>query len=199
MEVTERGQAFTLEAFVAALVLLASVAFALHVTGVTPATASTANDQVENQHEGITAGLLDSAVANDSLRPTLLYWNDTNGAFHGASEEYYVSRSPQNTTFGHQLEWAYGDRSVRYNVHVYYESSDGDIRKQKLIHHGTPSDDAVRVVETVTVYDDDYLYDADGTPSNVTLSDSSSFYAPDVAPESPVYNVLRVEVVVWRA
>lgn len=202
MDVTERGQAFTLEAFVAALVLLSCVAFALHVTGVTPTSASTANEGDGSQHEGIAAGVLESAAANDSLRPALLYWNGTDGAFHNASESYYVSRSPpEELAFGRQLEWAYGDRPVRYNVDVYYyNATDGDVERQTLVDHGTPSDDAVRAVETVTLFDDDPLYRADGTPGNVTVSDpESGFYAPDASPDGPVYNVLRVEVVVWRA
>lgn len=198
MAVTDRGQAFTLEAFVAALVLLACVAFALHVTGVTPATSSTADDRLEAHHAGLAAGVLDAAVANDSLRPTLLYWNETSETFHGAAEDHYVSRHPP-TAFGQHLAWAVGERPVRYNVNVHYEAADGDIRTQRLVHHGTPSDDAVRVTEWVTLYDDDRLYAADGTERSVSLAESAAFYAPDAAPDSPVYNVVRVEVVVWRA
>jgi hypothetical protein len=49
----------------------------------------------------------------------------------------------------------------------------------------------------VTLYDDDVLYAADNTPTTHTLENSTTFYASDVSP-GPLYNVLEVEVVVWR-
>lgn len=193
----ERGQAFTLEAFIAAVLLLAAVAVALQIAGVTANTPSTADKQVEHQHRGLAEGVLDSAVANESLRPTLLYWDDTTGAFHNATEDHYVSRSPP-TAFGALLDRSFSNRNIRYNVRVQYISADGEIQQQKLVHHGAPTDDAVRAVATVTLYEDDRLYGAEETPTNVTLDETSTFYVPDATPDSSVYNVLRVEVVVWQ-
>lgn len=194
---TARGQAFTLEALVAAIVLVASLVFALGIAGVTPLSASTASEQVENQLQGTADGVLDGAEANGTLRPTLLYWNGTGGRFHGASEDHYVSRGPP-TAFGETLRRTFGDRNVAYNVDVHYVNETGERRTQRLVVHGTPSDDAVRATTLVTLYDDDRLLGADGEPTNVTLANSSEFYAPDAAPDSPVYNVVVVEVVVWR-
>lgn len=193
----ERGQAFTLEAFVAAVLLLATVGFTLQITGVTANTPSTADEHLESQHRGMAEGVLDSAAENESLGPTLLYWNDTVGAFHNATEEHYVARSPP-TAFGATLDRSFDGRDIRYNVDIHYISADGDVQRRELVRHGTPSDDATRAVKTVTLYDDDRLYDANRTPTNVTLDETSGFYAPDASPDSPVYNVVRVEVVVWR-
>lgn len=194
----ERAQAFTLEAFVASLLVLASVAFALQTVGMTSNAPSTANEQLENQHRGIAEGVLNNAVANDSLRSSLLYWNETNGTFHDAAEVYYIARGPP-TEFGAVLARAFGDRNVRYNVNVHYVTGDGESRRQRLVYHGTPHDDAVRADEVVTLRDDARLYGPDGTPTNVTVAETTEFYAPDAAPDSGVYNVLRVEVIVWRA
>jgi len=51
----------------------------------------------------------------------------------------------------------------------------------------------------VTLFDDDLLTDLDGVDTNVTVSNSSTFYAPDAAPDDDLYNVVRVEVTVWRS
>ncbi len=203
---TDRGQAFTLEAVLAAVVLLATVAFVLHVAGVTGNTPSTADAGIEDQNRGLADGALDSAVSNESLRPTLLFWNESEEAFHETDEEaeYYVSRSPP-TEFGEVLDRTFDGFSVKYNVDVYYAGNESEVERQRLIHHGTPTDDAVRATTTVTLHDDDPLYDANETARNVTVSDLSTdnetegeFYASK-AGDGSVYNVLRVEVVVWRA
>lgn len=195
---TGRGQAFTLEAFVAALLLIGSVAFALQVTSVTANTASTSSERAEQRLTGLAGGVLDSAVANESLRPTLLYWDETNAEFWNAEESYYVA-TPPPTRFGRLLDRTMADRGVPVNVNVAYVASNGTVHEQRLVHYGAPSNGAVRVTTTVTLYDDDRLYTASGTESNVTLANASAFYAPDAAPNSSVYNVVRVEVVAWRA
>lgn len=194
---TDRGQAFTLEAFVASLLILGSVAFALQVGGVTSLTTSSAGPQVESQLDGVAAGTLDSAEANGTLRPALLYWNETAGGFYGATESYYVSSTPP-TRFGTTLERKFDDRSVAFNVNINYLTTNGDLEKQRLVYYGTPSDDAVQISKPLTLYDNDTLYDDAGAPSGVQLSETSEFYAPDAAPDSHVYNTVRVEVVVWR-
>lgn len=191
-----RAQAFTLEAFVAALLLLGSLVFALQVTGLTASTASTSSEQVEGQLEGTATGVLDAAIANESLRPTLLYWNTTGEQFFDAEETHYVSEHPP-TRFGAMLERTVGAPRLVTNVHVRYVTADGDTDIQKLVHHGTPTDQAVTVARTVTLYDSERLYSYGLTPDGARLANTTRFYAPDIAPDSPLYNVFRVEVTVW--
>lgn len=194
---TGRAQAFTLEAILAAAVLLASVAFAVQVAGVSPLSATTSNQQVENQRWGTAAGTLDAAVANGSIKPAVLYWNESKEAFFGARYDgYYVAGGPP-TDFGATLNRTIRDRGLAFNVNVAYESADGDVATRRLVHQGSPTDDAVRAAATVTLYDDDVLRDESLEPTNRTVEASTAFYAPDASPDTPVYNVLRVEVVVW--
>ena len=186
-----------MEALLASLLVLMSVIFAMQIAVVTPQAPGTASSTVEDQLGGVADGVLEAAAANETLRPTLLYWNETAGEFHGVDGDYYVSAAPP-TAFGELLERSFDDRAIAYNVHVHYASTDGGIESRTLVSYGTPSDDAVRAIHTVTLYDDDSLYRVDGTPSNETLANASSFYVPNVSPERPVYNVVRVEVVAWR-
>lgn len=199
---SRRGQTFTLEAVVAAILLLGTVAFSLQVVSISANTGGTADAETANQHIGLGQGVLDEGVDNGTLSRTLLYWDEDAGEFYEADDDgHYIARHPP-TAFGNSLSMTFDDRQVRYNVNLYYWTSDGDRGHQPLVEAGTPSDDAVRVVETVTLYDDTELLNEDGNTSatltEVAVDGNRSFYAPDARPESPIYNVIRVEVVLWR-
>jgi hypothetical protein len=190
----DRGQAHTLEAFTAALLLVGSIIFALQVTAVTPLTASTSSQHIENQQLQVARGLLDSGVENGSIREAVLNWNDSAGSFANASDEgYYVTGGPSDTTFGAMLNRTFLERGIAVNVNVLYVTTGGDIRSERLVYLGTPSDNAVAVSRGIALYDDETL--ADGS---TTLNESSSFFAPDVDSDGDLYNAVRVEVIVWR-
>ena len=196
----DRGQTFTLEAFVAAILLVATVGFALQAVAVSSNTASAGETELKSQHVGLAEGILNEAASNGSLRTTVLYWNNSTEAFYNAdSDGHYTSHlppTPDGTALGDALERTFGDRQVRYNINLHYLDSAGDRQTQKLIESGTPNDDAVRVVETVTLYDDTVLVDENEDPMETSLADVDGFYAEDVS-EGPLYNVIRVEVVLW--
>ncbi|PSP64440.1 hypothetical protein BRC77_03820 [Halobacteriales archaeon QH_8_64_26] len=207
----DRGQAHTLEGVVAGLVLLSGLVFALQATAVTPLSASTSSQHIENQLKASAEGVLATAANNSSREPSslknaILFWGDSDGdgdeEFRGAdNEDFYTSDAPSNRfgdLLGHMLE----NNGIAYNVYVVYQQPDGRRVEQRMIYHGEPSDNAVTASRLVTLYDDDVLhYDADGDgaaePTGTTI-DKSNFYVPDVAKSSAVYNVLEVEVVVWR-
>lgn len=199
---SDRGQTFTLEAFVAAILLVATVAFALQAVAVSSNTASAGETELKNQHAGLAEGVLNEAVADGSLRTTVLYWNESSEQFYNADGDgHYTSQlppTPNGTVFGDTMGKTFGDRQVRYNVDLHYRDSTGDRQTQRLVESGTPNDDAVRVVETVTLYDDTALVDENGDPTATSLADSEEkFYAPNADDESPLYNVIRVEVMLW--
>lgn len=195
----ERGQAFTLEGFSAALILVASIVFALQVTAVTPLTASTSSQHIENQQSGVARGMLDSTVRNETLQPALLYWNETSGTFYGSNAEgSYSLGGPPNLIFGNILNRTFRDRGIAVNVNIRYIAKSGTRRTVEMVRMGEPSDNGVTVRRLVTLYDSDVIYNEDGTQSSTTLEASSEFYAPDVSPNSPLYNVIVVEVITWR-
>ena len=192
-----RGQAHTLEAITAGLLLLSTVVFALQVTAVTPLTGSTSNQHIENQQAAMAEGVLDSATANGTLNPTLLAWNGSGEQFHGATEDGFLNGGPP-TPFGATLNGTFRSRGVATDVTVSFVRLDGRIIELPLVNMGAPSDNAAVATTTVTLYDDDRVHDADGNPTGPRLDGTDAFYAGDVSPDSPLYNVLRVEVVVWR-
>jgi hypothetical protein len=199
-----RGQAHTLEAFVAAILLVSGLTFAIQATAVTPLSASTSNQHIENQQRATATDALETSVANGDLRETLLYWDPGNATadpgFAGTSEErsYYEGAVPP-TAFGDALERAFLDGRIAFNVRVRYDVG-GSSSQQRLVFMGTPSDNAVTASRAITVTNDTTLT-APGS-ENRTLADvaddpDASFYAPGVG-DGPTYNVLEVRVVVWR-
>lgn len=195
---SDRGQAHALEGVSAALLVVLSLLFALQIVATGPLAASTAREHVSNQLRGAGEGTIAVADERDDLHAALLYWNDTGGKFHGADlDSLYVDRAPPNA-FGDLLEATFpGNRTV-YNVVLRYRGENDTRESLTMVYSGEPTEGAVTVRRTVTLYDEDRLRAADGSRTGVTISGAGDrFYAEDVAP-GPVYNVVVVEVTIWR-
>jgi hypothetical protein len=191
-----RGQAHVLEGIVAALLILTSVIFALQVTAVTPLTASTANQHLQTQGAGTVSGLLVAADDRGTLRDTVLYWNESASRFHNSgAEEQYTDSIP--TEFGSTLESTVSPKGLIYNVNVLSVNTAGQVREHQMLHQGEPSDQAVSITRSVTLYDDDRLRDENGSQTDQTVGNTTAYFASEVS-EGPLYNVVRIEVVVWR-
>lgn len=193
-----RGQAHTLEAVVAGLLLLSSLLFALQITAVTPLSASTSSQHVENQQGSMASGVLSAAAENDSLKPAVLYWSDSDGKFHSDTGPRGYNNEPPDNGFGRMLERNLDDEGIIYNVYFTFQKPSGGLAEYPYIYRGTPSDNAVRASRTVTIHDHDELVNEDESTSSMNVSESSTFFIDNQDNGSPVYNVVRVEVVAWR-
>lgn len=208
---SDRGQAHTLEGVVAAILLLSSLTFALQVTAVTPLSASTSSQHIENQMQSTAQGVLAVAAEDDYLKDAALYWGDENDddvyGFHGGSDIYYENGPPDNE-FGETLSAAFGGRSIAYNVYVSYQSGTSSWITQRMVYRGRPSDNAISASRTVTLYDSDCMLDSNNETNTTRCLDDtddsdgndwtrSDFYAPNASSDG-LYNVVRVEVVAWR-
>jgi hypothetical protein len=197
----DRGQVYTLEAFSAAVIMLTGLLFALQMTAVTPLTASTSSQHIENQQAAVAEAVLASADEKGTLEETLLYWDSGPDEFHGVSAQgAYLGGGPP-TEFGRTLNGTFRSEGIAFNVNLYYLEENQTTRggPEQLVFLGTPSEHAVAATRTVTLYDDDRIYDADHTRSSIELSAiENSYFAEDVSDDTAVYNVVQVEVVVWR-
>lgn len=194
---TNRGQAHALEGIIASFLLIGALIFALQATAVTPLSASTSSQQIENQLESTTRGALATSAESGALKVAVLNWDETNEEFYGVTsgQSYYVQEDPKNR-FGESLQNAFAGRGIVYNVFVNYQTDTGQIRDRRMVYRGEPSDNAVTVTWQVALFDEDVLYDANEDPTGTELI-SGDFYAPDMS-SSNLYNVIEVEVVVWR-
>ncbi len=193
-----RGQAHSLEAFTAALLILAGVLFALQATAVTPLSASTSSQHIENQERALAEGLLAGAAESGDLRNAVVHWNETDNGFVGAtSAGYHANAGPPNA-LGAALNETFADDRIAFNVFVHYRQPSNESARQTMVYMGSPSDNAVTAAATVVLFDDTELV---GPSAGTTVAASASagqFYAPDAAPNSTLFNVVEVRIVVWQ-
>ncbi len=198
-----RAQAHTLEGVVAGILLISALVFAYQVTAVTPLSGSTSSQHIENQQRATAEGVLRTAEESGALRSAVLFWDATDMKFRGADNgQHYTNTETPPNRFLDVLSRAFEDRGVSVNVHVVYVDENGRRQRQRMVYRGEPSDNAATATTALTLYDDDVLRDdpdGDGVadPTGSELA-SSSFYAPDAGTSSGVYNVVVVEVTVWR-
>ena len=191
-----RGQAHTLEGFAAAVILLSGVLFALQATAVTPLTASTSNQHIENQQAAVAEGTLAAAEANGTLAPTLLYWNTSGERFRGSGPDGVYTAGGPPTPFGDTLNGTFGEDRIAFNVEVGFRTPGGRGRT-RMVYMGSPSDNAVAATRTVVLFDDDCVGDGSGTLAEVAADPNREFYVDDTD-DGPLYGVMEVRIVVWR-
>ena len=189
-----RGQAYTLEAVIASLLLVSSLVFALQVTAVTPLSASTSNQHIENQQRASASGVLTAAQEAGALKDAVLYWNDSAEEYYDAERLTYYTNSYPPNEFGNITERAFDGRGLAVNVLVYHNESE---EPSRMVYRGEPSDNAVSASRTVTIYNGSELA-APGTSTTVENATSFDEVVPYDGTGGTVYNVVRVEVTVWR-
>ncbi len=195
----DRAQAHTLEAFAAAVLIVAGLTFALQATAVTPLSASTSNQHLENQQRAVADDLLETSAANGDLEDALLRWDPENESFtDGRSPSYFTGGGPPNA-FGEALNASFGERRIAFNVHIRHGPDNAE--ETTLVDMGSPSDNAVTATRTVVLTDDANLT-APGH-GNTTLralsngSEPGEFYAADAA-AGAIYDRMEVRIVVWQ-
>ena len=200
----DRGQAHTVEAFIAALLLISGLLFAMQATAVTPLSASTSNQHIENQQRAVAHDLLATAADDGSLEEAVLYWNASDGGFQDSPDAGYYTNAGSQNEFLESLNHTLRERRIAYNVRIRYHNTTGDeprVRTQRMVEMGQPSDNAVTASRTVTLSEQHRLTgDDDSTLAEVTNSEGKSFYAPDAdpEPEGQLYNRLEVRITTWR-
>jgi len=192
----DRGQAFTLEGFIGSMLILTAVLFALQSVIITPTTAGTVDPDVQSGIQREAADVLTQEANNDMLKQRVL--NLSSGTYGGSARTGYAPDDPPGD-FGETLNGTFTQRGRVYNVEVEFrtvadaDSNSGvDSRVISMVYRGVPADNAVVASETVTIYDDDIV-----TGTGTTVENSSEFPVDDTAPNSPVYTVAEVRIVVW--
>ncbi len=192
-----RGQSYVLEAIGAGVIVLAAVMFAIQATAVTPLSASTANKHIENQERYQADTLLDHTARDGSLKDAILYWDPVNGTFIAGNATGYrgdIADPPPNA-FLEAVDRVFSDSQIAVNIYLTYTHSVDSTNSKRLLYQGTPSDNAVSANHIVVLYDHDRLTAPD---SNSTLNSTDGFYARNVDPDSSIYNIVEVRIVVWR-
>jgi len=191
-----RGQAHTLEAVAAAVLLVGGLVFATSATAVTPLSASTSNQHIENQQGATVEGLLEAAAEDGSLREAVLYWDPDEEGFHNATDGgTYATAPADELAFGESLAATLSSRRIAFNVVLRYGTASGDTAVQPMVRMGEPSHNAVSARRTIGLYDGANL--TSPGHRNATLG-TAGFYADDADADSRLYTVVEVEVIAWR-
>ncbi|NGM67536.1 hypothetical protein G6M89_00690 [Natronolimnobius sp. AArcel1] len=205
----ERGQAYTLEGFIGAMIVLMALLFALQSVVITPTTGGLADRTVQDQIQQEAQDALLVSTHDGDLSETIRYW-DGNSGFEGATDPsapgedhntYSVSEFNEST-LGGVLEERFADRGWSYNVELHYEDEGHGPANSSLVYQGSPPSDAVTASYTVALYDNQTVT-SDPDDNNIgeeTLEGAEDDYEvpiPRVKDDPQLYNVVEVRVIVW--
>lgn len=193
---TGRGQAYTLEGFIGAMVVLMAVLFALQSAVITPSTGGLADRSVQAQIQQETQDALVVAATADENNTSYMvrHWDGDDG-FEGADDSTYDTDSSDWNEFklGAILQQRFGE-GWSYNVELHPQNDDGKIHE--LVYQGNPSSSAVTASYTVTLYDDQNVTGDEGSDETLSGIDEQTIDEIDDS-DGPIYNVVEVRVIVW--
>lgn len=174
----DRAQAFTLEGFIASVVVLSAILFALQAVVITP-TSGGQVDQEQLQQLKIEGRDILTASAHNGTRDLTYYvrlmggtpntntWENASGQQTG-----YGSRQPfshRDTLVGDALNQTFKQRGFSYNLVVDYiaaENPNASVSPARIVYRGVPTEEAVSVTYTVVLYDNMTLTGEPGTPGS---------------------------------
>jgi hypothetical protein len=202
----DRAVQWTLEAFLAGLVLLTAVVL---VADITTTTGEDSTERIsETQLSQRAADVLTFAEQNNSLKDTILYWNSSRKEYINTSanitgDNQYISLYGDSTPLSNLVSDTLGEGPFAYNILLSYNSGPVLSEERYLVYQGSPSDSGVRASVTIPLDFDDKPAQ---TPNDCTLEEMESnsgecvneaFYIPD-SDSKTEYNRVRVVLEVWR-
>lgn len=201
-----RGVQWTLEAFLAVLLLISALVIVAQAVpvGTQQAEAELARAQLQQAGDDV----LGLAEANGNLTAAVLYWNTTAGSFVNTQTD--VGGAPHYVSFDGEeahplavlLAETLGERPIAYNLQITYETALGTTEQRPLVYQGPPGGDSVTTSATVLLSGDDEPHASAGDCTLAELSvsncDGEAFYAPDIDPTSTRYNTVQIQLELWR-
>ena len=207
-----RGQAFTLEGLVSAVVVLTALWFALQAVIITPTTGGSVDPGVraEIQQQADDALAVAAQAETDTLSELTRNWSQSRQTFYGAvNPRIGYGQRQLPGTLGTILNDTFDSRGRTYNVRMRYLSADPSVGTKSIpiASRGTPSESAVTATYRVTLYDNmtltspssgpAELWQYDTNPTSNPIPGKSGYYPVPNALEGPVYNIVEIRVIVW--
>ena len=212
----ERGQAFTLEGLIAAIVLLTAVLFALQAVVITPTTGGSVDRGVQAQVDQQLTDAMLVGAEDGNFSELVRYYSATNQSADCSwnQTECWYQETPGNesvynsSTFAGELDFVVGDildehfvnqSGKSYNVEFIYYDADGENRTTKDVVRmgGARADGAVTASYMVVLHEGQYLTAPDSDDVPIDDEDNHSYPIPNVSEEDAFYNIVEVRVTVW--
>lgn len=201
-----RGVQWTLEAFLAVLLLLASLVI---VTAVLPVGTQQAHVEVDQaQLQGAGEDVLRLAEVDGLLRETLLYWNTSSGRFVDTQETlsgqalYTSIAGVEDHPMVPLLQETLDENELSYNIHVNPVGGSGAASRRPLVYNGPPGSNSVVASTTVLLRDSDIPA---GTVGGCTLGEidesgcsDEQFYTENAEPNTSRFAVVTVRLEIWQ-
>jgi hypothetical protein len=202
-----RGQAYTLEGVISAILVLTAVLVGLQVVDVGPWTSDTTqqSDDMEQRAED----MLDLAAETGTLSRVVRCTYGSSDTFTGSQ----VDNS--STTFERMLNQTFDQHGRNYNIYFTYLTPSGERERISVTSSDSnpsggvvaPTDSAAVATRTIAIYDDDRTRIVDRTDPDrpkcgaegTTVKDAGGAYfiQEDIDDASPLYNIVEVRLVVW--
>ncbi|WP_049925991.1 DUF7288 family protein [Halopiger goleimassiliensis] len=194
---TDRGQAYTLEGFIGAMVILMAVLFALQAVVITPTTGGQVDRTLQAQLQQEAQDALVVAGQDGDLSRTVRRWDATGTGFADIDPTDQESFA-EHSTLGAILNQSFADEGRSYNVEVHYVSgSSTEATESTDLHRQaeSPPSEAVVASHVVTLYDDQYV-EPERNDRLDEVADANSLI-PQANDGEIVYNVVEVRLIVW--
>jgi len=208
-----RGQAYTIEGVIGAIVVVSAVVLGLQAVDIAPWTDDTADQEVESLRTQA-ADLLAAAEDRDALRTAALCIDgDGTATPHPAVAAGSADTDATRDRLGILLNRTLDENGFRYTASVErYNESTGAISTTPLTPDREPTSASVSVSRTIVLLDDDLVYEFDGDagacrPAIVNgetetigerYNDSSDrIYLENADENSEIYAVVRIRVIAW--
>lgn len=186
-----RGQAYTLEGIIGAIVIASALVIGLQAVDPAPWTQTDPTNPEELRTQS--QDLLDAASDTGALHTAIRCSDDGTPP----SSEAFM----EGTALGNLTANTLPTENYRISVE-YVDSTTGD-REESVVVAGRPGRTSATVTRQVAIFDSDAVltYDGDecGQPTldPGTLGESGDFYIDDQHPGAELYAVVTVRVIVW--
>ena len=213
---TDRGQAYTLEGFISAMIVLMALLFALQSVVITPTTGGLADRTVEAQMQQETQDALMIAATADedgsNLSKMVRYWDPDEDEFYNATDSGHGNYEPTRDSelydefiLGQIMVDRFTESGMSYNIELVAQDENGEFDDENstyLVYQG--ESEAVTASYTVTLYEDDTLtIPEEEEHSDKTVREAEGLNYPippaheDDGDNPEVYNVVEVRISIW--
>lgn len=187
-----RGQAFTLEGVIGAMILLTAVLFALNSAVLLPSTGETGNQAaIEQEAADVMEVAADEGVLSETVR-----------CYDPVAEEWFgepgtATQPPPDSDLRTVLDDTFADRDRSYNVEIAYGTGSGTAT-DRLVYQGASTRNGVTVSRTVTLYEEQPLMEGDGceTEQGENVGNPEYPIPRTTGSDDYIYNVVEVRLTI---
>ncbi|MDY6965815.1 MAG: hypothetical protein SVM80_07585 [Halobacteriota archaeon] len=190
----DAGQMFTIEGFLAAMIIALVLILSIQATSITPLTSSAANQHVEAQLQFIGQDILTSLdYGSDTTISPLAYdilnWNGSQYVWNGTDYvKVYDESEVLNNALTETLNFTLLRKGVAHNIELFFiNNATGALVTDRMIYNGDPSDNAVTVSHKLILHDE-----------NVNGDFYSLTGIGDMDSTTDFYNLVDVSLTMWR-